>query len=271
VDPSTSIATIVELSPVWVIADVHERDVARVRLGAAAVVTMESYPGIERRGRVTYIAPDVRPETRTTQLRIEVRNDEATLRFGMFVMVEVQEGVPAAAEVGVPRSAIQTVGAQTVVYVADRLVAGRFAERPVVLGTGDALRVTVRSGVRAGEQVASDGTFALRAEAERLGRSRYATIDDEEAGAESASVAVSVTAQGFDPQTIRVPHGRATRITFTRTTDQTCATEVIVPGYNIRQALPLNAPVTIEFAPRRREPLSFQCGMGMLKGAVLVQ
>jgi plastocyanin domain-containing protein len=60
-------------------------------------------------------------------------------------------------------------------------------------------------------------------------------------------------------------------MTFLRTTDKTCATEVVLPSLNIRRALPLNEPVVIEFTPKSSGEIGFVCGMNMLRGTVVVQ
>ena len=60
-------------------------------------------------------------------------------------------------------------------------------------------------------------------------------------------------------------------MTFVRTTDKTCATEVVFPSLNITRALPLNQAVDIEFTPKRTGDVAFACGMNMLKGVIVVQ
>jgi plastocyanin domain-containing protein len=62
-----------------------------------------------------------------------------------------------------------------------------------------------------------------------------------------------------------------TRITFVRTTEKTCGTEVVFPSLNIKRALPLNHPVQIEFTPSTTGEIAFACGMNMLKGVVVVE
>ena len=77
--------------------------------------------------------------------------------------------------------------------------------------------------------------------------------------------------KGFSPSSIRVPKGKATRLVFKRTTDKTCATEVVFPELSIKMPLPMNEPVTIELPVGEARTLGFQCGMGMYKSAVVVQ
>ena len=261
-DASTALATIAELSPVWIIADVYERDIAAVTANAAATITADAYPGAEWQGRVTYVSPDVRPETRTAQVRVEIANADAKLKFGMFVRVSVE--TRGSRHVVIPAAAVQTVGADSVVFVPDSGSSNRFRERRVALGTREGDRVAVLDGLVEAERVVTQGSFDLRAEAERQGIRPSAG----EPAAQAASVAI--TENGFQPATLTLKRGVAARVTFTRKTDQTCATEIAIPRYGIRQALPLNQPVTVEFTPEDGEA-AFQCGMGMLKGALVVQ
>jgi plastocyanin domain-containing protein len=79
---------------------------------------------------------------------------------------------------------------------------------------------------------------------------------------------------GFSPTSMMLPKGAAgslATVTFVRTTDQTCATEVVFPDLDIKKALPLNTPVTIDVPSDAPRTLSFQCGMGMYKGALVVR
>ena len=84
-------------------------------------------------------------------------------------------------------------------------------------------------------------------------------------------VRVAVTEASFDPQRITLRAGAPARITFTRTSDKTCATAVVFESLNIRRELPLNVPVTIEFTPDKAGEIAFACGMNMLRGTVVVQ
>jgi plastocyanin domain-containing protein len=80
-----------------------------------------------------------------------------------------------------------------------------------------------------------------------------------------------VGAQGYEPAKLTLRAGVPARITFVRTTDKTCGTEVVFPSLNIKRALPLNEPVVIEFTPAKPADIAFACGMGMLQGTVVVQ
>lgn len=158
--------TVTDLGTVWVIGDLYEKDFATVRVGLAATVTVPSAPGRQRHGRVAYIDPRVDPATRTAKVRVEVPNPELELRLGMFVNVSFETGGGQRVTL-VPRSAVQTIGDRSVVYVSADGEEGKFIERTVKLGraTGDVAEVL--AGVKAGERVVTDGSFLLRSEAGR--------------------------------------------------------------------------------------------------------
>jgi cobalt-zinc-cadmium efflux system membrane fusion protein len=156
---------VADLSTVWVIGDLYEKDFASVRTGAEAIVSVPGMPPI--RGRVAYIDPRVDPAARTAKVRVEVANPAGALRLGMFVSVSVTVPSTAGAVAVVPRGAIQAIGSRSVVYVAADGDEGRFIERAVTVGApvGDAVEVIV--GLKPGERVVSEGSFFLRAEAAR--------------------------------------------------------------------------------------------------------
>lgn len=279
VDPATTLFTVIDLGSVWVVGEVYERDFSRVRVGSAAVVTTPAYPNLRLRGRVSYIDPQVSPATRTAKLRVEVPNPRGDLRLGMYADMAIT-GESASSVVLIPRTAVQNVGSRAVVYVANAKEPGSFTEREVVLGSGSGDRVEVTGGVQLGDLVVTNGSFALRAERERLGlRPRSGTAPNSPAPAAGAdqseaavqSVRVAVTEQGFDPARLTLQAGVPARLIVTRTTDNTCGTEIAVPSLGVKRELPLNTPVTIEFTPAKAGDIAFACGMNMLKGVIVVQ
>ncbi len=261
VGPSTKLFTVVDLSTVWVVGDLYEKDFPQVRVGSLAAVITTAYPDLVLKGRVSYIDPQVNPETRTARVRVEVGNPRAELRLGMFA--EMQIGETGSRVLLVPRSAIQNVADRQVVYLVDPKQRGRFTEREVRLGAGSGENVEVIAGVREGDVVVAQGSFFVRAELERLGLRQSA------GGAQTARVTVSD--QGFEPETLTLRAAVPARITFLRTSDKTCATEVVFPSLNLKRALPLNQPVTVDFTPPQSGEIAFACGMNMLRGTVVVQ
>jgi plastocyanin len=118
-------------------------------------------------------------------------------------------------------------------------------------------------------------------EGERLGlrpaastASANATSASSTAGRSGESVQTAkivVSEHGYEPATITLRAGTPARITFLRTTDKTCAAEVVFPSLNIKRALPVNEPVRIEFTPAKSGDIAFACGMNMLEGVIVVR
>jgi plastocyanin domain-containing protein len=82
---------------------------------------------------------------------------------------------------------------------------------------------------------------------------------------------VEIGERGFTPVSLKLRRGVRARLTFLRTTDATCAKEIVLPEFNIRRALPLNQPVVVTFTPTKRGPVTFACGMNMMRGQLIVQ
>ncbi len=174
VDQATQLFTVVDITSVWVVADLYEKDFSRVRVGTPARITTAAYPNLALDGRVSYIDPQVSPATRTAKVRVEVPNARAELRFGMYAEVLFGD-VGGNSTPMVPRSAVQNVGDRTVVYVMDVRQPGKFVEREVGVGAVSGDRVSVLYGVDIGDKVVGVGSFHLRAERERLGRRQTPT------------------------------------------------------------------------------------------------
>jgi RND family efflux transporter MFP subunit len=158
---------VTDLSSVWVIGDLYEKDFPAVRVGTGATVAIPSAPNAPLRGRVAYIDPRVEPSTRTAKVRVEVPNRTGDLRLGMFVTVGFEAGAAQRRTV-VPRAAVQAVGPRTVVYVPVEGEDGTFVERQVKLGEGGGDLIQVLDGLKPGEKVVTEGSFFLRAEATKV-------------------------------------------------------------------------------------------------------
>ncbi len=152
---------IADLSIVWVEADVFESDLGVIRVGLAAEVAFDAYPGEALRGRVTYLYPTVDPVARTGRIRIELPNRDGRVRPGLFATVRITARL---GERGVliPRQAALVTGDRQLVFVEDSL--GRFIPRFVTLGAETDSLVEVREGLLAGERVVAAAAFLLDAE-----------------------------------------------------------------------------------------------------------
>jgi cobalt-zinc-cadmium efflux system membrane fusion protein len=271
VEGSAELFTVVDLSNVWIVGDVYERDLSLVRVGSPVVMTAAALPGASRRGSISYIDPQVAPESRTARVRVELLNRDGGLRLGMYVDLVIED--PSAAEVAlIPRAAVQTIDAVAVVYVVDDRQAGRFIERSVLVGADQGADVEILSGLRPGERVVVAGSFALRSERERRG---FAAPPAPPAPVRAAPPTVRreirITPEGFSPATLDIPAGTPVDLVFLRTTDQTCATEVVVPALNLRHDLPLNREVVVHLPAQPAGTIGFACGMDMVRGSIVVK
>jgi plastocyanin domain-containing protein len=141
--------------------------------------------------------------------------------------------------------------------------------------------VEITAGLEPGDVVVTDGSFFVRAERERLGLTPVAasvpgaspaetpTTDRGRADIQSATIVVNE--RGLEPAKVALRAGTPARLTFIRTTDNTCGTEVVFPSLGIKRALPLNEAVVIELTPPKTGEIGFACGMNMLKGMVVVE
>ncbi len=162
--PEETACTVADLSTLWIILSVYEKDISRVRVGQEAAVRVDAYPGRTFHGTLTYVGAALDRATRTAGARVEVDNASGELKPGMFATATVIGGDPATARQAlvIPASAVQRIGAAFVVFV--REGEGRFERRDVVIGEDLGGLVEVVSGLREGEEVVTEGGFVLKSE-----------------------------------------------------------------------------------------------------------
>lgn len=158
--PDESLFTIADFSTLWIEANVAEKDLARVKRGAPARVTVAAYPEAFA-GKVTYIGGTMEKETRTVLARIEVANADGRLKPEMFASAAIGTGGTKTALV-LPESAVTLLQGLATVFVEE---GAGFEARPVELGARSGTSVEVRSGLRPGELVVIEGVYALKARA----------------------------------------------------------------------------------------------------------
>jgi len=152
---------IADLSTVWVIADVYEQDLERLRLGQAAHIGIDAFPDKTFHARVSYIYPTLNAETRTTQVRFELPNPDGLLRPGMFVHADIDTG-GSRPRLTVPASAVIDNGSSRVVLIA--LDEGRFKPQPVETGLHSGELIEILKGLKAGDRVVTSANFLIDAE-----------------------------------------------------------------------------------------------------------
>ncbi|MFH1765276.1 MAG: efflux RND transporter periplasmic adaptor subunit, partial [Gemmatimonadota bacterium] len=159
VDEATEILTIMDLSRLWVEADVYEKDIARIRNGQKVVVSVPAYAGDSFRGVITYVGDVLDPDTRTITVRTEVDNTDSKLKPGMFAALAIELSQNGTALV-VPSEAVLDDEGEYLVFI--RLDGNRFEPRHVTVGTRENGFIEVTGGLEAGEQVVTNGNFQLK-------------------------------------------------------------------------------------------------------------
>jgi len=160
--PDTHLYTIADLSTVWVLAQVFQNDLGRMRVGEPAALSVDSYPGKTFRGRVDFIYPDVDMTTRTARVRLVFSNPHLALTPGMFVNVVLQ--VPLGSQLVIPVSGVLQSGTRQIVFV-DR-GAGYLEPRDVQLGPQADDQYVVLKGLKAGERIVTSANFLIDSESQ---------------------------------------------------------------------------------------------------------
>ena len=160
--PGQSLYKVSDLSVVWVEADVYESELAAVRVGDAATVTVEAYPGERFTGRAIYIYPYLDEKTRTNKIRFQLANRSGRLKPGMFANVELTSR--GRSGLVVPTNAVLDSGTEQVVFVAQG--DGLFQPRKVTIGRRLGDSTEILEGLKEGDQVAIGAAFFLDSESQ---------------------------------------------------------------------------------------------------------
>jgi cobalt-zinc-cadmium efflux system membrane fusion protein len=161
VETGQKLFTVADLSEVWVVGNVPEKDVQFIHREQSVDVRTAAYPSQVFHGTITYVGDVLDPATRTMRLRVTVPNPKKRLKPEMFATVRVYAD-PEPEALTVPASAVQRSAGSSSVFV--QVEVGRFERRPVVLGEETGQFVRVLDGLREGELVVTAGTFVLKSE-----------------------------------------------------------------------------------------------------------
>jgi cobalt-zinc-cadmium efflux system membrane fusion protein len=157
---ATQVFTISNMSSVWVLANLYQKDLPNVRLGDPVTITTDSYPNTAFHGKISYIAAALDPDTRTLQARIEVNNPHGELKKDMYVVCTVQSGTIRDA-LTVPDSAVlRDAQNQPFVYVVTQN--NEFSRRAVALGQRSDNTTQLTGGISPGDRVVGDGSLFLQ-------------------------------------------------------------------------------------------------------------
>jgi cobalt-zinc-cadmium efflux system membrane fusion protein len=162
IEAGRKVFTISDLSTVWILVNIFEKDLAQVNKNSAVRIETDSYPGEIFAGKVAYIADVVDPQNRTVALRVAVANPTRRLKPGMFATAEVVTSGASVQAIVIPSSAVQRLEGKPAAFI--QLDDGSFVRRDLELGRQIGDRFEVKSGLQEGDRVAITGTFTLKSE-----------------------------------------------------------------------------------------------------------
>jgi Cu(I)/Ag(I) efflux system membrane fusion protein len=168
VSPGDKIFDVVDLSTIWIIADIYEYEIPSVKVGQKARITLSYYPDKEFISKVDFVYPSLSGQTRTAKARFVLPNPGLLLKPQMFANVEME--LDLGQRLSIPATAVLDTGTRQVVYV--DVGDGFFAPRQVRLGDRADDMVEVTAGLKAGEKVASSAVFLIDSEAKLKGLSQ---------------------------------------------------------------------------------------------------
>lgn len=161
VDVGTSLFHVADLSNLWVIADIYEKDLAKLKTGLGAVIEVAAYPNEKFEGHLTRIFDVLDEKTRTIKARVEVHNSQVKLKPQMFATVTIPLGMVGDALV-IPTKSLQLEGDQQLVFVA--VDDTSFVKRYITVGRQQNNIVEALGGLKAGERIVTEGAFTIKSE-----------------------------------------------------------------------------------------------------------
>lgn len=248
--PGEMLYQVADLSRVWVIADVFEQDLALVKNGARAQISINAYPDKAFKGTVTYVYPTLKAETRTVPVRVELANPGMLIKPGMFAQVEMQVKAKAPG-VTVPVSAVIDSGTRKLVLV--QLKEGRYEPREVSTGARSDNYIEVLSGVKEGEAVVVSANFLIDAESNlKAALSGLGSAAETPAATAAAPASAGHRAEGMVQEvdgkagTVSLAHGPVASLKWPAMT-----MEFKVANEPLLKKLQPGAKVAIEFIERQ--------------------
>ncbi|MDQ7787420.1 MAG: efflux RND transporter periplasmic adaptor subunit [Thermodesulfovibrionales bacterium] len=163
--PGDKIVDIVDLSSVWIIADIYEPDLPLIKTGQQAKITLSSFPQKTIHSKIDFIYPFLAEATRSVKVRFSVPNPRTELKPQMFTTVEIT--IDLGKRLAIPESAVLDSGKRQLVYVDKG--EGLFEPREIAAGVRANGLVEVLRGLKAGERVASSATFLIDSESKLQG------------------------------------------------------------------------------------------------------
>lgn len=277
VEPGQAILRVAQISPIRLQANVAEADIARIELGASVLAHSPGGESVE--AHVTSIFPAVDPRSRTAIVEAVLANKDQAFLPGSYVVMNISTGRSRSA-LSVPTRALEydseVAGSQKKeqaawVWLAKAEPDGSLSAHRTKVTTGitNGEYTEILSGLADGQRVVVEGQDNLQ-EGQALEAETGRTEPEVRVSDGVQTARVEVLSGGYKPSSLTLTPGAPAKLTFVRTSDVGCGTELLIPAYGVKKSLPLNKPVTVEITPRKGE-YEFTCGMNMLKGKLVVK
>lgn len=168
VEPGMTLFTIADLFSIWIVADIYEKEIELIKDGKKAQISLISIPGEVFLGHISFVYPTVNSITRTMKARFDFKNPKLKLKPGMYATVRIKINLGKA--LSVPESAVIITGERKIVFV--KTSHGHFEQREVEVGRKAGSYYEVISGLKQGEEVATNSQFLIDSES-RLSESKH--------------------------------------------------------------------------------------------------
>ena len=257
VQPDMRLYAIADLSTVWVNAQVFQSDLARVKVGAVAAITLDTYPGRALSGRVDFIYPDVDMATRTARVRIILNNPDNTLSPGMFVRVALK--ISMGTQLVIPTSGVLQSGTRQMVFVNHGN--GYLEPREVQLGSRAGDSFIVLKGLKEGEQIVTSANFLIDSESQLQAALGSFTPPQADAGALSA---LNVAKGNLELTTQPDPPRKGSNVFRVKLSD---ANGVPIPGADVALTFSMAAMPAMGMAAMRTAVPLRDKGNGLYEGS----
>ncbi len=165
---------IADLSSLWVVADIYEKDLKNIKIGQKVKVNFNAYPDLSLMEKIDYIEPNLNGKTRTTQARILIQNRKHKFKPGMLAQISLLPTENSDKSFNntiiLPKTAILWTGKRSIVYIKKPGKQAVFEMRKVVLGKSLGDNIEVISGLKKGDEVVINGVFTIDASAQLQGK-----------------------------------------------------------------------------------------------------
>jgi RND family efflux transporter MFP subunit len=213
VQPDTRLYAVADLSTVWVLAQIFQNDLGRIKVGDSATLTVDTYPGRTFTGRVDFIYPDIDLTTRTGRARLVFPNPELLLKPGMFVNVAFD--IPMGEQDVIPAAGVLHSGARQIVFVDHG--GGNLEPREVELGARAGADFIVLKGVKAGDRIITSANFLIDSESQL--QAALGTFTAPPAG-EGGAAALNAPATNVELSTDPTPPHKGSNLVRVKLTDE---------------------------------------------------